>query len=63
MYRLRILIVFFFISQLTVSQTINDVNYFLGSELNGTARYNSMAGAFGALGGDLTSISINPAGS
>lgn len=63
MYRLRRLIVFFFISQLTVSQTINDVNYFLGSELNGTARYNSMAGAFGALGGDLTSISINPAGS
>jgi hypothetical protein len=58
-----ILNIFLFAFQLIFSQTINDVNYFLGSELNGTARYNSMAGAFGALGGDLTSISINPAGS
>ena len=29
----------------------------------GSARYNSMGGAFGALGGDLSAISINPAGS
>lgn len=63
MYSLRILFVSFFITQVSFCQTINDINYFLGSELNGTARYNSMAGAFGALGGDLTSISINPAGS
>lgn len=28
----------------------------------GSARYNSMGGAFGALGGDLSSASINPAG-
>jgi hypothetical protein len=32
------------------------------SELNGTARSMSMGGAFGALGGDLSVISINPAG-
>lgn len=30
--------------------------------LYGTARFISMGGAFGALGGDLSSISINPAG-
>lgn len=29
---------------------------------NGTARYNSMSGAFGALGGDISSIYQNPAG-
>lgn len=51
------------IMQNAVSQTVNDVTYFLGSELNGSARYNGMAGAFGALGGDLSAISINPAGS
>ena len=49
--------------QLTVAQTVNDVTMFLSEELNGSARYNSMAGAFGALGGDLTAVSINPAGS
>ena len=44
--------------QLTVAQTVNDVTMFLSEELNGSARYNSMAGAFGALGGDLTAVSI-----
>ena len=31
-------------------------------DLKGTARYMSMGGAFGALGGDLTTLSQNPAG-
>jgi hypothetical protein len=31
--------------------------------LTGTARFRAMSGAFGALGGDLSSININPAGS
>ena len=31
-------------------------------DMKGTARYMGMAGAFGALGGDLSSISQNPAG-
>lgn len=31
--------------------------------LNGTARFRAMSGAFGALGGDLSAISVNPAGS
>ncbi len=32
------------------------------TDINGTARFMSMAGAFGALGGDASSIGINPAG-
>jgi len=34
------------------------------SQLNitGTARYTAMGGAFGALGGDMTTLSVNPAG-
>jgi hypothetical protein len=31
--------------------------------LTGTARFRAMSGAFGALGGDLSAININPAGS
>ena len=31
-------------------------------DMKGTARYMGMAGAFGALGGDMSSISTNPAG-
>jgi len=31
--------------------------------LNGTARFRGMSGAFGALGGDLSALSVNPAGS
>lgn len=31
-------------------------------DLNGTARYLGMSGAFGALGGDISSMSTNPAG-
>lgn len=32
------------------------------SQLRGTARYMSMAGAFGALGGDISTLTQNPAG-
>ncbi|MFQ3341017.1 MAG: hypothetical protein ACI9TK_000672 [Flavobacteriaceae bacterium] len=51
------------ITQNTVAQNINDISRFLSTDLNGSARHTSMAGAFGALGGDLTSISYNPASS
>ena len=50
-------------SQFLVSQTLNDITYLTKTGLNGSARYTSMAGAFGALGGDLTAISNNPASS
>jgi len=35
---------------------------FSTEDLNGTARFNAMSGAFGALGGDLSAADINPAG-
>ncbi|WP_196890691.1 OmpP1/FadL family transporter [Aureivirga marina] len=37
-------------------------NLFTTEDLNGTSRFVSMGGAFGALGGDISAISINPAG-
>lgn len=39
-----------------------EANQFSRNDLYGTARALSMGGAFGALGGDLTGVSINPAG-
>ena len=45
------------------SQTFEDVLRYSSYFHEGTARFNSMGGAFGALGGDLSAISINPASS
>ncbi|WP_310380162.1 outer membrane protein transport protein [Flavobacterium sp.] len=45
------------------SQDITDALRYSQDNLNGTARFRAMSGAFGALGGDLSSININPAGS
>jgi hypothetical protein len=45
------------------SQEISDAVRFSQENLNGTARFRAMSGAFGALGGDLSSINVNPAGS
>mgnify|MGYP001366011021 CR=1 FL=1 len=52
-----------FMSQFLAAQTLNDVSYLTRSGLYGSARYTSMAGAFGALGGDLSAINDNPAAS
>ncbi len=45
------------------AQDITDAVRYSTDQLSGTARYRAMSGAFGALGGDLSAISINPAGS
>ena len=45
------------------SQDITDAMRFSQDNLNGTARYRAMSGAFGALGGDFSSLNVNPAGS
>ena len=45
------------------SQNINDALNYSSNTHQGTARFNSMSGAFGALGGDLSAIAVNPAGS
>lgn len=50
---------------ITIAQTLsyNDIGVLFANEGNtGTARFNAMSGAFGSLGGDLSAISINPAG-
>ena len=44
------------------AQTLDDALRFNKRELTGTSRSLGMANAFGALGGDLSAISINPAG-
>lgn len=45
------------------SQTIADGLLYANDNLSGTARFRSMSGAFGALGGDFSAINVNPAGS
>lgn len=45
-----------------MAQNIVDAGRFATTEIAGTARYRSMAGAFGALGGDATCMNDNPAG-
>lgn len=44
------------------AQSAIDAFNFSRSDMKGTARFMSMGGAFGALGGDLTTLSQNPAG-
>ncbi|MWB95995.1 transporter [Flavobacterium sp. GA093] len=61
-------ILFLFITGLTFSasysqEQISDAIRYSQDNLTGTARFRAMSGAFGAVGGDLSSISVNPAGS
>ena len=44
------------------AQTLVDAYRLSNLRINGTARAGAMGNAFGALGGDFTSLSINPAG-
>lgn len=45
------------------SQDITDAMRYAQDNINGTARYRAMSGAFGALGGDFSALNVNPAGS
>lgn len=45
------------------AQNLNEIVRYGSESLNGTARYQAIGGAFGALGGDLSALSSNPAGS
>ena len=45
------------------SQSINDALNYSSNSYQGTARFNSISGSFGALGEDLSAIAINPASS
>jgi long-subunit fatty acid transport protein len=59
------LAVLIFAAYISNAQTLsyNDIGVLFSKEnSNGTARYNAMSGAFGALGGDISAIESNPAG-
>jgi hypothetical protein len=45
------------------AQDVSDAFRYAQDDLNGTARFRAMGGAFGALGGDMSAINVNPAGS
>lgn len=45
------------------AQDITDALRYSQSEIQGTARFRALSGAFGALGGDMSAVSSNPAGS
>lgn len=57
----------FFILGLSIAsvqaQDFSDAMRYAQDNLNGTARFRAMGGAFGALGGDFSAITVNPAGS
>ncbi|WP_138433670.1 OmpP1/FadL family transporter [Winogradskyella algicola] len=46
-----------------LAQDISDAVRYSMDEIQGTARFRAMSGAFGALGGDMSAVNINPAGS
>ena len=60
----RIALIYFIIlsSIITKGQGFEDALKFSQNFAGGTARYTSMGGAFGALGGDVSVLSANPAG-
>ncbi|MCK0177847.1 outer membrane protein transport protein [Flavobacteriaceae bacterium S0862] len=45
------------------AQDITDAVRYSSDNVEGTARFKAMSGAFGALGGDISAMSVNPAGS
>lgn len=50
-------------ASITNAQSVADALRLSTSDITGTARFRAMSGAFGALGGDLSAIAINPASS
>ena len=59
------LVIILNVSFLSIAQEMatTDALRYAVDNMNGTARFRGMGGAFGAVGGDLSAISINPAGS
>ncbi|MGB3774715.1 MAG: transporter [Leeuwenhoekiella sp.] len=56
-------IIFIGLSISMKAQTVVDAVRYTQQNPTGTARYNAVGGAFGALGGDLSALNNNPAGS
>ena len=63
MKRFQLLLVAVISMAVSNAQDITDGLRYSTDATTGTARFNAMSGAFGALGGDFSAIGINPAGS
>lgn len=63
MKKLSLLFIGVFSMSNIYAQDISDALRYSQDEIQGSARFRALSGAFGALGGDLSSVSINPAGS
>lgn len=63
MKKMCILFVAVLFTATSFSQTITDGLRYASEGSFGTARFQAMSGAFGALGGDFSAMNINPAGS
>jgi long-subunit fatty acid transport protein len=46
-----------------LAQDISDALRYSQDDIQGSARFRALSGAFGALGGDMSAVSLNPAGS
>ena len=66
MYRFKLLISGLGIAIFAISSALGqnqfDALRYSQLDITGTARFSAMGGAFGALGGDMSSMSVNPAG-
>ena len=62
MKRIILLLLAIFAIESTSAQGIADALIYSSESQTGTARFNALSGAFGALGGDLSALSNNPAG-
>jgi hypothetical protein len=56
-------LIFFLQIGLASSQDLTDAVRFAREDMMGTARFSAMGGAFSSLGGDMSSLRLNPAGS
>ncbi|GAA4955774.1 outer membrane protein transport protein [Algibacter agarivorans] len=63
MKKLKILFIGLLSMSTVYAQDISDALRYSQSEIQGTARFRALSGAFGALGGDMSAVSANPAGS
>jgi hypothetical protein len=63
MKKLLLLFVGILSTGIIYAQDVTDAVRYTQDEIQGTARYRGLSGAFGALGGDMSAVSINPAGS
>ncbi|SFD22216.1 Outer membrane protein transport protein (OMPP1/FadL/TodX) [Algibacter lectus] len=63
MKKLSLLFIGVFSMSNIYAQDISDALRYSQDEIQGSARFRALSGAFGALGGDLSAVSINPAGS